>query len=116
MVKMMSPSLKRHAVKEKEKEDAALAREVSAWIVKHPMLWLIHSLINHDEIKSAFLRYDDLPGGCMAVENCSTLEAQLDSVWNMMEEKWNDLYLPATSAKPDLHSDFANFIAVSYDL
>ena len=53
----------------------------------------------------------------MQIENGNTLEAHIDSVWNMIAAKWNDpLYLPKTVAKPDLHSVCECPIPVSYDL
>jgi len=52
----------------------------SNWIGKYPMLRLIHALIDHDEIKRAFHSHDNLPGGCMKVENRNTEEMRRLSV------------------------------------
>ena len=79
------------------------------------MLRLIHAPINHVDIKRAFFRYHDLPGGRIAVENCNMVEAHMDSVWQMTADKWNDLnFLPVTAVLPELHSDFERPIPLLY--
>jgi hypothetical protein len=78
------------AVREKDNEDRTLGGGGASWHGKFPMLRLIHALIDHDEIKSAFLMRHNLPGGHMTIENRNTEEARLGTVWQMLADKWND--------------------------
>lgn len=80
------------------------------------MLRLIHALVDHDDIKSAYLTRHDLPSGRMAIENRNTVEARMGTVWQMMADRWNDPnFLPVTGIFPELHSDFSRPIALNHD-
>ena len=97
-----------NAAREKEDEERALDGGGSSWHGKFPMLRLIHALVDHDEIKSAYLTRHDLPSGRMAIENRNTVEARMGTVWQMMADRWNDPnFLPVTGIFPELHSDFS---------
>ena len=87
------------------------------WTGKYPMLRLIHALIDHDNVKRAYLTRHDLPSGRMAIENRNTAEARASTVWQLMADKWNDpLFLPTTAVRADTHSDFARPLALSFEL
>ena len=104
------------AVAEKQQESRSLSSSAANWIGKYPILRLIHALIDHDEIKRAFLTRHDLTGGRMAVENRNAAETRASSVWQLLANKWNDpLFLPVTVALPDVHSDFSLPIPLSHD-
>jgi hypothetical protein len=78
------------------------------------MLCLIHALIDHDEIKQRFHTHHNLPGVCMEVENKNTEKLRMSSVWQLMNDKWNDpLFLPITAALPDVQSEFSCPIPLS---
>ena len=65
---------------------------------------MIHALIDHDQVKRAFITRHDLPGGCMQVENCNTEEVKASSVWQLIANKWNDpLYLPTTEIESEIY-------------
>ena len=116
VVERITITMEENAAREKEKEDQELAGGGSSWIGKYPMLRLIHALIDHDNIKRAFLGLHDLPGGRMGVENRNTEEARMNSVWQMLSDKWNDPnFLPVTAVLPDLHSDFERPIPLLYE-
>ena len=88
----------------------------SSWIGKYPHLRLIHSIIDDNDIKRAYLARLNVPSGRMALENRNTPAARASNVWQMVANKWNDpLFLPVTSLKPDTHSDFSLPIALSYE-
>ena len=57
------------AAAEKEREARDIAKGGSNWVGKYPMHRLIHALVDHDEIKRAFLMRHNLPNGRMTVEN-----------------------------------------------
>ena len=87
-----------------------------SWIGKYPHLRLIHSIIDDNDIKRAYLARLNVPSGRMALENCNTPAARESNVWQMVANKWNDpRFLPITSLKPDTHSDFSLPIALSYE-
>ena len=100
--------------------DAVVARPSSNnggnWIGKYPHLRLIHAIIDHNEIKRAYLDRLDVPSGRMALENRNTVEARSGNVWEMVAKKWNDpLYLPVTSVKEHTHFDFSCPLALSFE-
>jgi hypothetical protein len=104
-----------NAAREKEDEERALDGGCTSWHGKFPMLRLIHALVNHDDIKSAYLTRHDLPSGRMAIENRNTVEAHMGTVWQMMADRWNDPnFLPVTGIFPELHSDFSRPIALNH--
>ncbi len=47
----------------------------------------IHALIDHDNIKRAYLTHHDLPGDRMTIENRNTAEAWASTVWQLMSDK-----------------------------
>ena len=55
------------------------------------MLRLIHALVDHDDVKSAYLTRHDLPSGRMAIENRNTVEAHTGTVWQMLVPLCKDL-------------------------
>ena len=57
------------------------------WSRRLPYLRLIHALIDHDNIKAAYIRRGDIPLGRMAVENRNTEEARAASVCQMLADK-----------------------------
>ena len=72
------------------------------------MLKLIHALVDHIDIKSAYLTSHDLPSGRMAIENRNTLKARMGTVWQLLADRWNDPnFLPISGIFPDLHNDFS---------
>jgi hypothetical protein len=69
---------------------AVLALLNKQWVGKEPILRLILTLINNDEIKRAYLERFDVPSDCMVVKNCNTPETRAACCWAMMAAKWND--------------------------
>jgi len=87
------------------------------WIGSEPILRLIHTLIDHDEIKRAYLERFDLPSDRMALENRNTPQAKASTAWAMMSDKWNDpLFTPSTILMGHLHSDFSLPIVIDHDI
>jgi len=87
-----------------------------SWIGKYPHLWLIHSVLDENEIKRACLSRLNVPGDRMALENPNTPKARAANVWQMVAMKRNDpTFLPVTSVKPETHSDFSLPIALSFE-
>ena len=108
--------LKRKVEEQKQQsKEAADAKKMEkeslekSWTGSLPYLRLIHCLIEHDEIKSAFLRRYDIAAGRMEMENRNSTEKKSKSVCQMIAEKWNDpLFEPTTEELPEIHSDFIN--------
>jgi hypothetical protein len=109
-----------------EREEAAKANKATSapmelfnkkWLGKEPILRLIHTVVDNDEIKRAYLQRFDLPSDRMVLENRNTPEALAACCWTMMAEKWNDPYFSAcTMIMSELHSDFALPIVIDHDL
>ena len=96
------------ATKEKAEKERALGGGGASWHGKFPMLRLIHVLLGHDNIKSAYLTHHDLPSGRMAIGNRNTIKVRTGTVWQMLANKWNDPnFLPVTGIFLDLHPDFS---------
>jgi hypothetical protein len=77
---------------------------------------MIHTLIDHDEIKMAYLMHFDIPSECMTIEIQNTPEAKASTVWVMMTDQWNDpLFSPSTVLMGHLHSDFILPIVIDHD-
>jgi hypothetical protein len=67
---------------------------------------LIHTLVDHDEIKAKFLNRLNLPAGRSSVENREQIRAT--NVWHLMATKWNDKdFEPETVSLPEVHTDFS---------
>jgi hypothetical protein len=87
----------------------------SNWVGKLPHLRLIHAIIDDVDIKAAYVRRLNLPGGRMAIENRRTPAAIALNVWHMVAEKWNNpSFAPTTSVK-ETHSDFSLPISIPSD-
>ncbi len=82
------------AIEEREAAKAKATLEKSApmemfnkkWVGKEPILRLIHTLIDNDEIKRAYLQRFDLPLDRMVLENRNTAEARAACCWTMMAD------------------------------
>ena len=64
------------------------------WVGKEPILWLIHLLIDNDDIKRVYLERFDVPSDRMVVKNRNTHETRVACCWTMMAVKWNDPPFP----------------------
>jgi hypothetical protein len=65
------------------------------WVGKEPILWLIHALVDNNEISHAYLERFDVPSDHMVIENQNTPETRAACCWAMMAAKWNDpLFFP----------------------
>ena len=107
--------------KKKEKEKLldldGLATKYKSWTGRAPYLCLIHALIDHDDIKAAYICRDDIPSGRMAVENRNTEEAKAASVWQMMADKWNNKdFSPATASQPDWHPHYGASETITFQM
>jgi hypothetical protein len=99
-------------LKNKEAEKRLLEK---SWVGKQPWLRLIHSLVDHDDIKLLYLRRNDVPTSRMAVENRNSTNNRPKSVWERLAEKWNDpQYIVQTAAIPGLHSDFVQSEVIAH--
>jgi hypothetical protein len=68
-----------------------------SWYGPKHILHLIHTLIDHDEVKRAYLIHFEISSDGMALENRNTPEAKASTVWAIMSDKWNDpLFSPST--------------------
>ena len=77
------------------------------WTGKYPYLRLIHSIVDSDEIKKAFLHRNDIDTTRMTVENRNLVDKRSKTVWELVALKWNDAdFISVTEELPELHSDF----------
>jgi hypothetical protein len=95
--------------------DGATKNKYKSWSGRVPYLRLIHALLDHDNIKTAYVRRGDISSGRMAVENRNTDEAKAASVWQMMADKWNDEnFAPATACEPDWHFHYTSSETITF--
>ena len=67
------------------------------WTGQYPHLRLMHCLVDHDEMKDAFLHRHDLNGDRGTIDGRNSDECRKISVWEMIADKWNDKdYEPVT--------------------
>ncbi len=82
-----------------------------------PYLHLIHALIDHDNIKAAYVCHSEIPSGQMAVENQNTEETKAASVWQMMADKWNDKnFALATACELDWHFHYVSLETIAFEM
>jgi hypothetical protein len=84
---------------------------------KEPILRLIHTLVDNDEIKRAYLQHFNFPSDRMAIENRNTPESRAACYWTMMAQKWNDPHFsPSLFLMGELHSDFGLPIVIDHNV
>ena len=67
------------------------------WTGQYPYLRLMHCLVDHDDMKHAFLHRHDLNGDRGTIDGRNSDECRDISVWEMIADKWNDKdYEPVT--------------------
>ncbi len=88
----------------------------SNWVGKLPHLRFIHAIIDDVDIKAAYIRRLNLPGGRMAIENRRTPAAILSNVWHMVAEKWNNLSFAPTTSVKESHSDFSLPLSIPFEM
>ena len=110
---------KREMKKEKEKllDLDGLATKYKSWTGRAPYLCLILALIDHNDIKVAYINRGDIPSVWMAVKNQNTEEAKAASVWQMMADKWNNKdFTPATASQPDWHPHYGASETITFQM
>ena len=101
---------------EQAQEESELLRGGANWVGKYQMLWLIHAIVDHDEIRRAFHTCHNAPCGHMAVKNRNLAETRAASFWQLIANKWNDLlFLPIMEVLPNVYLDFSQQIAVAFE-
>jgi hypothetical protein len=79
------------------------------------MLCMVHTLVDHNEIKRAYLTRHNLPSGWIGIENCNTAAAMSQNVWQLIVDKcYNVLFTPSTNAM-DYHSEFFVMEVIGFD-
>jgi hypothetical protein len=71
-------------------EDILVSERRGNWTGKTPHLRLIHCLVDHDNIKKAFSRRNDLPSGRLHLDNPNSVDKRPVTVWELLSNKWND--------------------------
>ena len=105
------------AMEKQAQEESEWLRGGANWVGKYQMLWLIHALVDHDDIKRAFHTHHNDNGGCMAVKNRNKTETRAASVWQLIADKCNDqLFMSITEVLPNVHLDFSLPITVAFEL
>ncbi len=85
------------------------------WQGKYPMLHMMHKLVDHNEIKRAYLTHHNLSSGQIGIENCNTPAAMAQNVWHLIADRWNNvLFMPSTNAM-DCHSNFVVSEVIGFD-
>ena len=105
IAKVLSEKLLVEKTIENQKSENELLQR--SWTGKYPYLRLIHALVDHDNIKAAFLHRHDIPVGRLHLENRNSVDKRQPTMWELLTTKWNDpLFCPTTELIEDLHSDF----------
>jgi hypothetical protein len=87
------------------------------WVGKEPILWLIHVLVDNNEIKHAYLQHFEIPSHRMVSENHNTPESRDACCWTMMAKKLKDpLFLPTSILLGELHSDFCLPVVIDHNV
>jgi hypothetical protein len=77
------------------------------WQGIYPMLCMMHTLVDHSEIKRAYLTRHDLPSEQIGIENRNTAAVVAQNVWQLIADKWNDvLFTPSTNLGWEIHLEF----------
>ena len=98
-------------------KSVVLALFNKGWVGKEPILWLIHALIDNNDIKRAYLEHFDVPSDRMVVENRNTPETRAACCWTMMVVKRNDPpFPPLSNLLGALHSDFGLPIIIDHEI
>ena len=86
------------------------------WCGRDPYLHLIHTLMDNNNIKHAFLSQNDIPLGHLAIENHKS-EDHNPTAWEMIANLWNDLkFMPFAEALGELHSDCSVEELLTFDI
>ena len=85
-----SPAQRLPAGTSSSKKKAAAKTNGLNWSGKIPWLRLIHCLIDHDEVRTAYTKRTDLPSSRMHVENRKSVDKQPKNIWELLSAKWND--------------------------
>jgi hypothetical protein len=102
-----SEKVARESMEAKKAEAEML--ESKRWQGEAPYLRLIHTIIDHDNIKLAFLKRHDLSSSRMQVENRNSVNKREKTVWELVSEKWNSVeYSAETICIGHLHTDFSD--------
>jgi len=85
------------------------------WTGKYPMLRMMHAVVDHDEIKRAYITRHDLPAGRIGVENRNTCAAKEQNVWQLIANKWNDPDFSPSTNSMNCHSDYYLSEVIGYE-
>jgi hypothetical protein len=61
------------------------------WSGKLPWLRLIHCLVDHDEMRTAYTNRTNLPSNRMHLENRKSIDKRPKNIWELLADKWNDV-------------------------
>jgi hypothetical protein len=79
------------------------AQMLGNWVGKNPYLRLIHSIVDNDDIKGAFIHRNRISRGRLEIEN----QNHTESVWSKIADMWNNpQFMPVTENMTSVHSDF----------
>lgn len=84
------------------------------WTGETPYIRLIHCLIDHEDVREAFVTRHDLAPGRMGIENRNSISKRSKTVWELMAEKWNDPSFSTNTEAINIHFHFADSFTVEY--
>ena len=86
-----------------------------AWYGSLPMLRLIMALVHSDDIRSAYLKRNEISTERIALDNQKSVDKRAATVWELLASLWNNPdFSPVTERVEDLHSDFNNPISIPH--
>jgi hypothetical protein len=79
------------------------------------MLCLIMALVHSDEIRSAFMKRNDISNEKIVLDNQKSVEKRGTTVWELFSSLWNNAnFSPVTEFIANLHLDFTRTISIPH--
>jgi hypothetical protein len=79
------------------------------------MLHLIMALVHSDEIRSAYMKRNDISNEKIVLDNQKSVEKRAITVWELLSSLWNNAnFSLVTENIDDLHSDFTRPISIPH--
>ena len=79
------------------------------------MLHLIMTLVHSDEIRSAYMKRNDISNERIVLDNQKSVEKRATTVWELLSSLWNnENFSPVTEFIADLYLEFTRPISIPH--
>jgi hypothetical protein len=90
-------------------------KAVQAWYGPLPMLPLIMALVHSDEIRSAYVKWNDTSNERIVLDNQKSVEKRATTVWELLSSLWNVAnFSPVTEYIDGLYLDLTHTISIPH--